>query len=703
MGAPPFEEARERVEELRKQIRHHDYRYYVLDQPEITDAEYDELVRELKRLEELYPQLVTPDSPTQRVVGAPSTAFGTVIHSSPMLSLDNAFSDTDLRDFDRRVRTLLGLDALTHDQGLGSHDQNLGSHGQGPGDDLRYVAELKIDGLSVALHYRRGVFVQGATRGDGERGEDVTANLRTVRSIPLVLHPPGDRIEELEVRGEVYMPVRAFQKLNQEREERGEPTFANPRNAAAGSVRQLDPRITASRALDTFIYEIRRFVPATGTPLPAPVSQWEALELLSKLGFKVNPHRRLCQNLDEAIDYCRHWQAHRHQLDYEIDGAVLKVDSLEQQRQLGATAHHPRGAIAFKFPAEQAQSRVRDIIIQVGRTGVLTPTALLDPVRLAGATVSRATLHNEDIIREKDVRIGDTVIVQRAGDVIPEVVAVVKEKRTGEEREFHMPSRCPVCGAEVVRLPGEVAARCTGVACPAQLKEQLIHFASRDAMNIEGLGPAIITQLMDAGLVKDAADLYFLKYEDVVKLERMADKSARNLLAAIDATRGNPLHRLIYALGIRYVGEKVSRLLADRFGSMEALAAATEEELTGIPEIGPKIAESVAAFFRQEQTHRLLDKLRRVGINMQAERPTVPAGSPLEGKTVVFTGTLESMGRKEAEELVASLGGRASSSVSKATDYVVVGANPGSKYERARELGVTTLTEEEFRRLVGQT
>ncbi|HHY93470.1 MAG TPA: NAD-dependent DNA ligase LigA, partial [Firmicutes bacterium] len=663
MGAPPFEEARERVEELRKQIRHHDYRYYVLDRPEITDAEYDELVRELKRLEELYPQLVTPDSPTQRVAGAPSTAFGTVIHSSPMLSLDNAFSDTDLRDFDRRVRTLLGLDALTHDQGLGSHDQNLGSHGQGPGDDLRYVAELKIDGLSVALHYRRGVFVQGATRGDGERGEDVTANLRTVRSIPLVLHLPGDRIEELEVRGEVYMPVRAFQKLNQEREERGEPTFANPRNAAAGSVRQLDPRITASRALDTFIYEIRRFVPATGTPLPAPVSQWEALELLSKLGFKVNPHRRLCRDHEEAIDYCRHWQAHRHQLDYEIDGAVLKVDSLEQQRQLGATAHHPRGAIAFKFPAEQAQSRVRDIIIQVGRTGVLTPTALLDPVRLAGATVSRATLHNEDIIREKDVRIGDTVIVQRAGDVIPEVVTVVKEKRTGEEREFHMPSRCPVCGAEVVRLPGEVAARCTGVACPAQLKEQLIHFASRDAMNIEGLGPAIITQLMDAGLVKDAADLYFLKYEDVVKLERMADKSARNLLAAIDATRANPVHRLIYALGIRYVGEKVSRLLADRFGSMEALAAATEEELTGIPEIGPKIAESVAAFFRQEQTHRLLDKLRRVGVRMQAEHPTLPAGSPLEGKTVVFTGTLESMGRKEAEELVASLGGRASSSV----------------------------------------
>lgn len=669
---PTFEQARARVEELRREIRHHDYRYYVLDSPEINDAEYDELMRELRRLEELYPQLVTPDSPTQRVAGVPSEAFGTVVHSSPMLSLDNAFSPEDLLDFDRRVRSLLG------------------------GEQPEYVAELKIDGLSVALHYELGRFVRGATRGDGERGEDVTANLRAVRSIPLVLHPPGGMVAELEVRGEVYMPVEAFRRFNREREEKGEPLFANPRNAAAGSVRQLDPRITAGRPLDTFIYEIRRWAPD-----PAPGTQWEALEMLGRLGFKVNPHRRHCRDINEVIDYCRHWAEHRHDVGYEMDGAVIKVNSFDQQRRLGATTHHPRWATAYKFPAEQATSRVRDIIIQVGRTGVLTPTALLDPVRLAGATVSRATLHNEDIIREKDVRIGDTVIVQRAGDVIPEVVAVVREKRTGGEQEFHMPDRCPVCGAEVVRLPGEVAVRCTGVACPAQLKEQLIHFASRDAMNIEGLGPAIITQLMDAGLVEDAADLYYLKYEDVVKLERMADKSARNLLEAIAATRDNPLHRLMYGLGIRYVGEKVSRVLADHFGSMDALAAAGQEELTAIPEIGPKIAASVVAFFRQEQTHRLLEKLRRAGIKME-ERRAVPAReSPLAGKTVVFTGTLESVGRKEAEELVAFLGGRSSGSVSRQTDYVVVGANPGSKYDRARELGVRILTEEEFRRLVG--
>lgn len=683
MSLPTFEEARARVEELRQQIRYHDYRYYVLDSPEISDAEYDELMRELRRLEELYPQLVTPDSPTQRVAGAPSEAFGTVVHSSPMLSLDNAFSPEDLVDFDRRVRSLLG------------------------GERPEYVAELKIDGLSVALHYEGGRFVRGATRGDGERGEDVTANLRTVRSIPLVLHPPGDLLAELEVRGEVYMPVEAFRRLNREREQRGEPVFANPRNAAAGSVRQLDPRITAGRRLDTFIYEIRRWVPAPGGGGPraaeaaAPETQWEALEVLAKLGFKVNPNRRLCRDIDEVIDYCRYWAEHRHDVGYEMDGAVIKVNSFEQQRRLGATTHHPRWATAYKFPAEQATSRVRDIIIQVGRTGVLTPTALLEPVRLAGATVSRATLHNEDIIREKDVRIGDTVIVQRAGDVIPEVVAVVKEKRTGQEREFRMPDRCPVCGAEVVRLPGEVAVRCTGVACPAQLKEQLIHFASRDAMNIEGLGPAIITQLMEAGLVKDAADLYYLKYEDVVKLERMADKSTRNLLDAIAATRDNPLHRLIYALGIRYVGEKVSRVLADHFGSMDALARATEEELTRIPEIGPKIAASVVAFFRQEQTRRLLEKLRRAGVNMEQRRAAPARESPLAGKTVVFTGTLQSMGRKEAEELVASLGGKPSGSVSRKTDYVVVGANPGSKYDRARELGVKILTEEEFRRLAG--
>jgi len=671
-------EARQKIEELRERIRHHDYLYYVLDRPEISDAEYDILMRRLQELETAFPELITPDSPTQRVGGGVLAEFGKVQHRFPMLSLANAYSEDDLRAFDRRVRSLL------------------------PGEPVEYVVELKIDGLSIGLEYREGLFVRGATRGDGEVGEDVTENIKTVRSIPLRLRPlRSNRTERaagavpavLEVRGEVYMSKAAFEELNAEREARGEPLFANPRNAAAGSLRQLDPRITASRKLDSFIYQIRY---SEGMELK---THWEALAVLEELGFKVNPERRLFSDIDEVIAFCREEGEKRGELPYEIDGMVIKVNSLEQQERLGTTAKSPRWAVAYKFPAEKVVTRVRDIIVQVGRTGVLTPTAILEPVRVAGSTVSRATLHNEDVIREKDVRIGDWVVLQKAGDVIPEIVEVVKEKRTGEEVPFSLPKRCPVCGAEVVRLPGEAASRCTGVACPAQIREGLIHFASRDAMNIEGLGPAIIDQLLAAGLVHDPADLYYLTLDQLLGLERMGEKSASNLLAAIDRSRSNPLPRLLYALGIRYVGERVAQVLAEHFGSLEALSRATAEELLAVPEIGEKIAQSVVTFFRQEQTQDLLARLARAGVNPRMEKP---GSGPLEGMTIVVTGTLANFGRKEIEELIASLGGRAASSVSKNTTFVLVGEKPGSKLERARQLGIRTISEEEFLRLIGR-
>ncbi|MGQ9779676.1 MAG: NAD-dependent DNA ligase LigA [Bacillota bacterium] len=661
------EEAARRAAELRAEIERHNYLYYVLDRPEITDAEYDRLMRELLAIEEAYPDLQTPDSPTLRVGGAPLPVFQTVTHRVPLLSLANAYSPEELRAFDARVKRFLGT------------------------RDVSYVAELKIDGLTVALTYEAGRLVLGATRGDGEQGEDVTANVRTIRSIPLRLSRSD---LSLIVRGEVYMKRPDFLRLNEARRAAGEPEFANPRNAAAGSLRQLDPKVTASRPLDAFFYDVLAVEGATVT------TQWEALSFLRELGFKVNPEARLCRDIEEVIAFCDEWAERRHGLAYEIDGIVVKVNSLAQLAALGATAKAPRGKIAYKYPATEEVTRVLDIVVNVGRTGVLTPLAILEPVEVAGSTVSRATLHNEDYIREKDIRIGDTVVVRKAGDVIPEVVRVLSERRTGAERVFVMPTRCPECGADVVRLEGEVAARCVGAACPAQLREGIIHFASRNAMNIEGLGPQIIAQLIETGLIHDAADLYRLREEDLVELERFGPKSAANLVRAIAATRENELARLIFALGIRHVGENVARVLAEHFRSMDALAAASEEELLAIPAIGPKIAASIVSYFREEQNRRLLAKLRAAGVRME-EGEAAPAGpQPLAGKTFVLTGGLASMTREEAEERLRALGAKVASSVSRKTDYVVVGKDPGSKYQKALELGITILREEEFLKML---
>ncbi|NPV54834.1 MAG: NAD-dependent DNA ligase LigA [Firmicutes bacterium] len=677
--------ARRRVEELRRIIEHHNYRYYVLDDPEISDAEFDALMRELAALEAQHPELVTPDSPTQRVGGKAVEGFAPVVHRVPMLSLANAYSFEELRAFDARVRRFLGAAA----------------HG------LEYVTELKIDGLAVSLLYEDGRFIQGATRGDGEVGEDVTHNLRTIRSIPMRLR--GGEGLTLDVRGEVYMVKREFEKLNEERRRAGEPLFANPRNAAAGSLRQLDPGVTASRPLDIFLYAVghspdRRFA-----------THMEVLEALKRLGFRVNSNIELCRDINEVIEYCERWGERRGELDYEIDGIVVKVNSLELQEMLGATAKSPRWAIAYKFPARQGTTVIKDIRVQVGRTGALTPLAILEPIELAGSVVSRATLHNEDMIRSKDIRIGDTVIVQKAGDVIPEVVRVVKEGRTGNEREFIMPSRCPECGSDVVRLEGEAVARCVGVKCPAQLREGILHFASRDAMDIEGMGPAIVTQLLDRGLVRDFADIYYLEFDDLAGLERMGKKSAQNLLDAIEASKDRGLARVVYALGIRHVGENVARMLAERFGDMESLMKAGIEELTAVPEIGPRIAESVVAFMSEEGNRDVIRRLQEAGVRMTEDRAGMGGAGepgaggpgrgtvdfPLSGKTFVLTGGLERFTRDEAEEMIRRLGGRTSGSVSRKTDYVVVGKDPGSKYDRARELGVAILDEEGFMKLIG--
>lgn len=661
------EEAKNRVENLRREIRRHDYAYYVLDSPVISDQEYDRLLRELERLEQRYPELVTPDSPTQRVGGEAVAEFRSVGHPAPLLSLANAFDPGELRDFDRRARQLAGV------------------------EQLEYLVEPKIDGLTVVMTYENGVFVQGATRGDGLTGEDVTDNLRTIRLLPLELKGAPAR---LVVRGEAFMSKKAFARLNEERDSRGEPPFANPRNAAAGSIRQLDPKITAGRPLGVFLYQV---IISQGVDLK---TQAEVLEYLKSLGFPVQKENKLCRGIEEVIEHCGEWLERRHQLSYDIDGLVVKVNSLALQDALGNTAKSPRWAIAFKFPAEQVVTRINDIVVRVGRTGVLTPTALLEPVQVAGVTVSRATLHNEDLIREKDIRIGDLAVVQRAGDVIPEVVRVLPEKRTGKERTFQMPELCPECFSRVVRLEGEVAVRCTGIACPARLKELLLHFVSRDAMDIQGVGPALINQLVEKGLVHDPADLYYLSREDLTGLERMGEKSADNLLKALERSKERGLAPLLYALGIRFVGSRAGEILAGHFGSLERIAQAGEEELTAIPEIGPKIAASITAFFKDRQSWQVITKLKQAGVKMEQEKPQAPEEQPLQGLSFVLTGTLSSFTRSDAENLIKKLGGRVSSSVSKKTDYVVVGAEPGSKYDKARQLGLTILDEEEFKRLL---
>ena len=662
-------DAAKRIADLREQIRHHLYRYHVLDAPEISDEAFDALMEELRELEAAHPALVTPDSPTQRVGAPPAEGFRPVAHPQPMLSLANAFDEDDLRAWHKRVAGGLGEQTV------------------------EFVCELKFDGAAISLVYRRGTFVRGATRGDGVRGEDITANLRTVRSLPLRLRRAANPPEFIEFRGEVYLPTRALEAVNEERTAAGEAPFANARNAAAGSLRQLDPGVTARRPLDLSIYQVGV---VQGRRLK---THWESLEWTREAGLPVNAHLRLVTSIEEVLDYVREWSARRGTLAYGTDGIVVKVNSLDQQAELGATSQAPRWAIAYKFPAEQAETRVRDITVQVGRTGALTPVADLEPVRVSGVIVRHATLHNEDEVRRKDVRIGDHVIVQRAGEVIPEVVRALPERRSGSEREFVMPTRCPVCGSAVVRTAGESAARCTGGAsCPAQVLEQLIHFASRDALNIDGVGPKLLQQLLDRELIRDPADLFTLTKAQVLTLDRMADRSADNVIASIDRSRRPTLARLVYGLGIRHVGLHVAEVLARHFPTLDRLIHAGFEEVRDVPGIGPRIAESVVEFFAQPATRALLKKLAAAGVRPEAAAAS--RGGRLSGKIFVFTGTLKRLSRRDAAERVTALGGIVADSVGPKTSYLVAGAEPGTKIVRARKLGIAVLDEREFFRLV---
>ncbi|MGI6163003.1 MAG: NAD-dependent DNA ligase LigA [Bacillota bacterium] len=666
--------ALERTLELRRLINEYQYRYYVLDDPAISDAEFDKLVKELQTIEEEHPEFITPDSPTQRVGGQLSSAFRSVPHTRAVLSLSNAFSEQELRAFDRKARELVQADRLD------------------------YVMEPKIDGLSVILRYENGRFALALTRGDGVSGEDVTQNVKTIKSVPLVLRDTGKELPEyLEVRGEVFLPKEDFRKLNEDREENGLSTFANPRNAAAGSLRQLDPAVTASRPLRALFYEIRDI---TGNDWALPDSEAGCLALLKEMGFPV-PDYDYLRSIDEVVESLHRWSNKRHSFTYDIDGIVVKINDLSLGRGLGATGHSPRSQIAFKFPAEQVETIVRDIVVQVGRTGVITPTAILEPVRVSGSTVSRATLHNEDFIRQRDIRIGDTVILQKAGEVIPEIVSVVTEKRTGREVEFSMPDKCPACNSQVVRLPGEVAYRCTDMACPAQLKESLIHFSSRDAMDIRGLGPSLIELLLESHLIKDAGDLYFLKKEEISGLPRLGEKSSDNLIRSIEASKERPLDKLIYAIGIRHVGQQTARLIAERFSTLDTFLEASEDDLMKIPVVGPETARSIVAFTRTDSMRQLVKKFKRAGVKASLARQSYETKEGMfSGKAFVITGTLSNMARHEAEELISSLGGKVSSSVSRNTFALLVGDSPGSKLEKAKSLGIRIMEEKEFMDLI---
>lgn len=659
------------AEKLRREIRHNEYLYYVLDAPEITDAEYDRMMVRLRELEARYPDSIPADSPTQRVGGRASSQFTEVRHLEPLLSLGNVFSAEELRAFDERVRS--GLPA---------------------GSKVEYVMEPKIDGLACSLIYENGKLVRAATRGDGVVGENVTANVRTIRSIPLTLKvPDGEAVPELlDVRGEVYMPRQAFMRLNEQRAERGESEFANPRNAAAGSLRQLDPQVTASRSLSFFAY----YLVGEG----AQAKHSESLALLARYGFKVSENYKVVENIDEAIKYIGDFNELRQGLSYDTDGAVIKVNDVYQQRILGATGKDPRWATAYKYPPEQAETTLEDIDWRVGRTGVLTPTAVLTPVKLSGSVISRATLHNEDFIRAKDIRIGDRVVINKAGEIIPEVLRVVAEKRTGDEKEVEIPNVCPECGWRVERQGEEAAIRCTNPHCPALGREGLIHFVSRDAMNIDGCGPSVINALLDAGLVRDAADLYSLRKEDLLKLERMGEKSADNLLAALAESKKNELDKLLFALGIRHVGAKVARILATEFGSMEKLQQAQPEELAQIRDIGDKIAESAVTWLNVPANIDLVERLAAAGLTMTFTPPASQEDNPFFGKTLVFTGTMPTLGRAEAKTMAQDVGAKVSGSVSKKTDYVIAGAEAGSKLEKAQQLGVTVIDEAEFLRML---
>lgn len=662
---------KEKIEKLRQVLRHHEYRYYVLDDPEISDAAYDRLMNELKELEAAHPKLVTPDSPTVRVGGAPREGFQTVRHARPMLSLDNAFSFDELRDFDRRVR-----------EGIGRKE-------------IEYIAEHKFDGLSISLQYEDCILQRAVTRGDGTTGEDVTPNVKTIRSVPLRVDAAALKKAKLpaafEVRGEIMMTRKSFEALNRAQEQIGGKIFANARSAAAGATRVLDPSITAARKLDFFAYYL--FVNGK-----APFAQHsESLEVLKHLHFRASDDWKLCSGIEEVISYCEAWDSKREKLPYEIDGVVVKVNATGIQNELGFTAKSPRWAIAYKYPARQETTVVNDIRVQVGRTGALTPVAILEPVQVGGVTVSRSTLHNMDEVARLGVQIGDTVLVERAGEVIPHVLKVVKEGK--HRKPFQIPKTCPECGSKIHKDEEEVAYRCVNAACPAKRRESLLHFAGRHAMNIDGLGDKIVDQLVEKSLVKDVADLYSLKLEEVSGLERMAEKSAQNLLDEIEASKKSSLARLIYALGMRFVGERTGQLLSDHFSSLEELAAATEEQLVEVPEVGPKVAASIAEFFSEAANRQLVKKLHKAGVRPTAEKREVKSYK-LAGKSFVFTGSLANRSREEAGELVLQHGGKVSGSVSKKTDYVVVGADPGSKHDKAKELGVTVLSEKEFEKLV---
>ncbi len=662
------QQAKLRVEELRSQINYHDYRYHVLDNPEIADAEYDALMRELRDLEGRFPELITPDSPTQRVSGQPIEAFGVVEHRQQMLSLGNAFDEDELRAWYRRVA------------GLAERE------------DLALVCEPKIDGLAVALVFEDGSFVQGATRGDGTRGENITQNLRTIRSIPLSLAKGSP--QRFEVRGEVYMTKSGFEALNQERSAQGQQLFASPRNSAAGSLRQLDSSVTATRPLDIFLYQLGW---AEGD---TPQTQWKTLQWLGELGFRINPHIKRFTDLEAVIEYVKGWEAQRDSLDYEIDGLVVKVDEFSVQRALGVVGREPRWSIAFKFPPMQATTKLLDIESNVGRTGVLTPFAVLEPVIVAHAKVQLATLHNEEDIRRKDIRAGDTVIVQRAGDVIPQVVGPVVSLRTGRERRYRMPKKCPRCKTSLVRPEGEVRTYCPNKRCPAQIFRLLGHFASRGAMDIEGLGESMAQQLLESGLVEDIGDVYALTKDRLVALERMGEKSAENLLAGIEASKQRPLGRVLFALGIRHVGNETADLLAGHFGSVDALQAASVDDLEAVPTIGPKVAESVYEYFHDELNLKPIKKLREAGVKL--EGAVAAREGPLIGSTFVVTGSLSRWSRNEVESLIKGLGGAVASSVSKKTSYLVAGENPGSKLTKAQEYEVSVLDEDAFQALLQQ-
>ena len=660
-----LKQAAQKIQKLRTSIKHHEKKYYVDNDPQISDYEFDMLVKELGKLEKQFPELITPESPTQRVGEQPITGFASIEHRTPMLSLDNCYSIEELREFEERIKRII------------------------PGEKIEYVAELKIDGLGISTIYRDGKYFQAVSRGDGFRGDDVSLNVKTIMSFPLIINDP----HEIEVRGEVYLPFKSFQKINEERSKMEEPLFANPRNAAAGSLRLLDPKKVASRHLDVFLYSIF-------SEGKEQASQWKNLKALRELGFKTNPSSRRCSNLEEVISFWEEWREKREGLDYDVDGVVVKVDSTKQQKLLGSTAKFPRWSISFKFPARQATTKIKDIVVQVGRTGALTPVAILEPVKLSGIIISRSTLHNEDEIKRKDIRVGDYVLIERSGDVIPKVVSVMKEKRTIKEKKFAFPSNCPVCYSSTFRPEGEAISRCENPSCPAKLKESLLHFASRRAMNIEGLGVALVAQLLEKKLVRNIPGLYSLNLEDLANLERMGPKSSQNLLDEIEKSKQRDVSRLIYALGIRYVGERTAQALADYFKGIDSLAKVSLDELIRIEDVGPKVGESIVFFFKQPENIKLINKLKEAGLNFSSIKKEKKGERPLAGQIFVLTGKLSDLSREEATEIIESLGGTVSSSISSKTTYVVVGDSPGLKFERALKLGIPTLEEKEFLKLV---